>query len=208
MFSQHTWTELIKASERDAEEASTARPSPDEVRKTGSTSSDDDRVGRTFLRHTGGDRPRDTTNIASIEGSCPSLSSCTWSPSRGSCSSSTQPPHWSWMKGCSHRICVLREGRGSRTVRDDDRPPETVVGQREKSRLASVCAPRVASWCPNEFLLSRLRADREADTRKFQVFVKKMWGPLPPLRHHTFSHSLDFSSRGPPADATRPQQPT
>ena len=75
----------------------------------------------------------------------------------------------------------------------------------DKSRLSSVCAPRVASWCPNEFLLSRLRANRGAHARMFRVCVEKGWGTPPPFPQHTLSsRSLDLSTRGLPADATQP----
>ena len=57
--------------------------------------------------------------------------------------------------------------------------------------------------------LSRLRANRGAHARMFRVCVEKGWRTPPPLPQHTLSsRSLDLSSRGLPADATRPQQPT
>ena len=61
-------------------------------------------------------------------------------------------------------LCFLREASGPTVVHVD------------KSRLASVCAPRVASWCLREFLLSRLRAYRGTHARKFRVCVEKGWG--------------------------------
>ena len=42
--------------------------------------------------------------------------------SRGSCSSLSQPPHWSWMKGYSQRICVLGEGARQGMTTDHLRP--------------------------------------------------------------------------------------
>ena len=43
----------------------------------------------------------------------------------------------------------------------------------DKSRVASVRPPRVASWSPCTFLLSRPRANCGAHTRKFRVWVEK-----------------------------------
>ena len=85
--------------------------------------------------------------------------------------------------------------------------------------------------CPNDLLLSRLRANRGAHARKFRVCVEKgwEWGGVggggwvgrgepppsprspssPPFLHHALSsHNLDLSSRSLSSDATRPQQPT
>ena len=66
-------------------------------------------------------------------------------------------------------LCFLREASGPTVVHVD------------KSRLASVCAPRVVSWCLREFLLSRLRAHRGTHARKFRVCVEKGWGSPPPF---------------------------
>ena len=72
----------------------------------------------------------------------------------------------------------------------------------DKSRLSSVCAPRITSWCACSFFLSRLRANRGAQARKFRVCVEKRWGPPPPFSQHTLSsRSLDISSRGSRVDA-------
>ena len=75
-------------------------------------------------------------------------------------------------------------------------------GAADKSRLASWCAPRVASWCPCTSLSARLRAIRGAHACKF---VESAWREGGGLPHHTISsRSLGFSSRSLPVNATRP----
>ena len=90
-----------------------------------------------------------------------------------------------WAKsGLSHKTPDTKhrtQNTGHKTPDTKHWTQNTVHRTPDNSRLASVCAPRVASWCPSAFPLSRLRANRGAHARKFRACVEKGWGPPPPF---------------------------
>ena len=116
LFSQGRWTELIRASERDAEEAATAR----RRRRRRGVDDLERRAARAQMMVQLGELSAGRQALEAAEiapGTLPTLQALSRpdtllvlvKTSRRSCSSSSQSPHWSWMKGHSQRICVLRE---------------------------------------------------------------------------------------------------
>ena len=64
--------------------------------------------------------------------------------------------------------------------------------ERDKSRLASVCAPRVASWCPCTFLFVKTARLPRGHARKFRVCVEKRWRRLPPFSQRDLPRGRDL----------------